>query len=138
MEPTITQFAALIESAIARNTRAKLVSFLDRFNYVEFGRARALTTPDRALVLRCVDEFLLNHSAIDLGVTEFRNLRAQLSKLAHDECGFTDRDAVNVRNTCFDALACITALEARLARTLDRAEVRLQAQPTPLSVANDE
>ena len=137
MEPTITEFAALIERAIARNTRTKLVRFLDRFNHVEFGRARALTTSEKALVLTCVDAFLLDQSATDLGVTEFRNLRVRLSSLAHNEFGFTGSEAVKVRNTCFDALACITALEARLARALDRAEVRLQAQP-PLSVANDE
>ena len=134
----MTDFAAIVANAIVRDTREKLVCFLDRFNHVEFGRTRLLTTDEKALVLRCVDRFVVEQSFTDLGVTEFHNLRRDLARFAEKETGFTDSGVVKVRNTCFDALACITALEARLARALDRAEVRLQAQPVPLSVANDE
>ena len=111
--------------------------FLDRFNHVEFGRTRALSTDEKALILTCVDVFGLEQNVTDLGVTEFHNLRRDLARLAEKETDFTDSEAVKVRNACFDALACISALEARLARALDRAEVRLQAQPVPLSIAND-
>lgn len=41
-------------------------------------------------------------------------------------------------DTCFDALACINALEARLCGAIDRAEVRLLRVPPHVFAANDD
>ncbi len=47
----MTNFAALIDRAIARDTRTKLTAFLTIFEHVEFGRSRKLEPEEVALVL---------------------------------------------------------------------------------------
>jgi hypothetical protein len=87
-------------------------------------------------VLSCLDAFLLDHNILDLGVIEIRGLRDRLGHLAQfPPTGPLCSSAVG--NTCFDALACITALEARLCRALDRTEVRMRVQAHRCA-ANDE
>ena len=120
----ITDFATLIDTTIARHTRNRLAEFLSQFQYVEFGRTRALAAWEVVLVLTCIDHFLLSDSITELGTTEFRNLRTRLNSIAQHEAPIPNEMITLVRNSCFDALAYISALEARLCRTLDRAEVR--------------
>ena len=120
----VIDFARIIDTAIARHTRTRLAEFLSRFQYVDFGRTRGLTALEVGLVLACVDQFLLSDSITELGRTEFRQLRARLNKIAQHEAPIPNEMITLIRNSCFDALACIRALEARLCRTLDRAEVR--------------
>jgi len=120
----ITDFATLVDTAIARHTRNRLAEFLSQFQYVEFGRTRPLAAWEVALVLTCIDHFLLDDSITELGTTQFRQLRARLNTIAQHEAPIPEEMFTLIRNSCFDALACISALEARLCRTLDRAEVR--------------
>ena len=132
-----TNFAQIIDGAIARHTRTRLAEFLSQFQYVEYGRTRALAAWEVALVLTCVDHFLLSDSITELGTTEFRQLRARLNTIAQHEAPIPDGMFTLIRNSCFDALACISALEARLCRTLDRAEVRTRMSSDMPCATND-
>ncbi len=112
-------FAVLIERAIERELRGDFVSFLGTYSHVEFGRARPLTLDETSLVLTCVDKFLLNHCFFDLGVAEIRGLRDRLDQLTQSPPPVSMCSTV-VANTCFDALACIAALESRLSLSVAR------------------
>lgn len=132
----MTDFAGLINGAIERDVRERFLAFLSAHRVVEFGRARAMTLDEMAKVLACFDGFLLDDSLLDLGVAEIRDLRSRLLQFTRPELDGVNANAV--ANACFDALACIAALEARLCRCLDRAEVRrvrLSAQAS--TIAND-
>jgi hypothetical protein len=120
----MTDFAALIERAIERDLRSRFITFLASYEHVEFGRARELTLGEAALVLACTDRFLLDTNVLDLGVAGIVDLRARLHSIAQRP-GTPAAAGTALANTCFDALACITALEARLCRLLDRVEVRV-------------
>jgi hypothetical protein len=128
-------FAALIERAIERELRSRLVAFLGTYKHVEFGVPRPLALDEAAMVLKCMDAFLVQDSLIDLGVAEIAGLRGRLSALARTIA--TEQRSREVANACFDALACIAALEARLCRALDRAEVRRVGGQLHLSASND-
>ena len=52
-------------------------------------------------------------------MAEFRDLEIRLSTLAAVEADYIGDDAVRIRNACFDAMACIKALEARLSKERD-------------------
>lgn len=118
----MTDFAVLIERAIERDLRRRFVQFLSAYEHVELGRRRCLTVDEAVMVLTCVDQFALHARVLDLGVAEIIGLRTRLSLLTRSENSDAPRHLIV--NTCFDALACIAALEARLRKTLDRAEVR--------------
>ena len=133
----ITDFAGIIDTAIARHNRTSLARFLSQFQYVEFGRTRALAAWEVALVLTCVDHFLLSDSITELGTTEFRQLRARLNTIAQHEAPIPEEMFTLIRNSCFDALACISALEGQLCRTLDRAEVRTRMSSDMPCATND-
>ena len=129
----MTDFAALIEHAIERDLRSRFITFLANYEHVEFGRSRKLTLDEAALVLACTDRFLLDASALDLGVAEIADLRARLQSTAERPPLPT---ATAIANTCFDALACISALEARLCRVVDRLQIPMsrrspRAAPCP-------
>jgi hypothetical protein len=112
-------YVGLIERAIERELRGDFVTFLGTYSHVEFGRARPLTLDETSLVLTCMDTFLLKHSFLDLGVAETRGLRDRLKQLAQSPpTGSTCTTAM--ANTCFDALACIAALETRLSLSVAR------------------
>ena len=51
----MTDFVDLIDSVIARQTRANLVSFLDKYELVEFGHKRQLDTGEKTIILTAVD-----------------------------------------------------------------------------------
>jgi hypothetical protein len=129
----MTDFAALIEKAIEQDLRERLMNFLSRYEHVELGRARSLTFDEASLVLACVDQFYVGISAIDLGVAEIRGLRGRLEKLARAHADAHDF----VANTCFDALACITALEARLCRSRASAQAARTRALLGAVIAND-
>lgn len=133
----MTDFAALIEQAVERDLRSRFVTFLTEYEHVESGRARQLTLDEAALVLACTDRFSLDANVLDLGVAEIASLRARLQSIA--QCPAALPAASAIANTCFDALACIAALEARLCRILDRTEIRLSRRPPCAAVcaAND-
>jgi hypothetical protein len=118
----MTDFAALIEHAIERDLRSRFITFLASYEHVEFGRARELTLGEAALVLACTDRFLLHTNVLNLGVAEIASLRARLQSIAERPQIPT---TTAIANTCFDALACIAALEARLCRLVDRVEIRM-------------
>lgn len=132
----MTDFAALIERAVQRDLRGRLVEFLSRHRHLEFGRSRKLTIDEITMVLACFDAFYITSSPLELGVAEIAALRDRLHQLT----GRSEREFSPdfVANTCFDALACITALKARLCSALDRAEVRTASWcALPRAAAND-
>lgn len=132
----MTDFASLIQKAIERDLRGRFLAFLGAHRLIEFGRSRSLTLDEMSMVVACLDRFLLDAKFLDLGVAEIRDLRGRLSCLTQeDQQPIGEHD---VANTCFDALACIVALEARLSCCLDRAEVRrLRWSARVPAIAND-
>ena len=132
----MTDFASLIERAIERDLRGRFLAFLSTYHLVEFGRARTMTLDEQAMVISCLDGFLVEASLLDLGVAEIRDLRGRLFQLTQPKLESVVEFAI--ANTCFDALACIAALEARLCCCLDRADIRrLQCSARFATVAND-
>ena len=131
----MTDCAALIERAIERDLRSRFIPFLTSYQHMEFGRARTLTLDESALVLSCTDQFLLDANVLDLGVAEIANLRVRLQSIAQRPT--TLPADTTVANTCFDALSCISALEARLCRMLDQVEVRRRSPSRAQLAAND-
>lgn len=131
----MADFAALIEAAIEHDLRDSLISFLSTYQHMEFGRYRSLTLEEAALVIACTDRFLLTHNLLTLGAAEIPNLRKRLASIA--DCP-TDASSEVVANVSFDALACITALEARLCRAIDRTDLMLmRRQEATKLAAND-
>lgn len=116
----MTDFALILKQAIERDVRDRFIAFLGSYQHVESGHRRALTIDEASIVLTCVDRFMADANLLDLGVAEIAGLRARLQDLANN----TATTPSDFANTAFDALACITALEARLCRSVDRAEVR--------------
>lgn len=132
----MTDFASLIQKAIERDLRGRFLAFLGAHRLVEFGRSRALTLDEIAMVVGCLDRFHVDGRFLDLGVAEIKDLRSRLSRLAHPGQKCIAKNAV--ANACFDALACIAALEARLCRCLDRAQViGVQNSASSSFAAND-
>jgi hypothetical protein len=128
-------FATLIERAVERDLRERFVSFLGTYKHVEFGRARPLALDETTMILTCIDTFLLNHGFFDLGVAEIRSLRGRLNRLAHSPR--TGSTCITVMaNTCFDALACIAALESRLSLSVARTGA-IRCSTAALFPAND-
>ena len=120
----MASFTRIISRAIATDVRDRFLSFLDRHEVLEFGVTRKLTLAEAAMVLNCVDQFLVSGRFHSLGIAEITNLRRRLALIAQGD----EEELNNVlrcRNACFDALACIAALEARL--------IMISAQrPTPM------
>lgn len=114
-------FKALIESAIEAEVRSRLCTFLLEYQTVEFGRPRHLTLEEQTLVINCIDLFLMRTSWTNLGVVQIQSLTNRLSHLA--STAQVPTLPRQIRNACFDAIACIKALEARLKGTLIRSEV---------------
>jgi hypothetical protein len=108
----MTDFAALIEKAIEQDVRQRFARFLGEYEHVELGRRRCLTMEEAGMVLTCLDEFALHFHVLDLGVAEIKGLRTRLNLLTRASTCDISRELIV--NTCFDALACIAALEARL------------------------
>jgi hypothetical protein len=117
----MTDFATLIRRAVERDLRQRFIDFLSKYEHVEIGHARPLTLDEAAMALACFDHFAADSSFIHLGVVEIARLRRLLNRVAVTP----DVPREVIANACFDALACITALEARLCMTLDRVEVRI-------------
>lgn len=132
----MTDCATLIELAIERDLRSHFVTFLGRYQHVEFGCARSLRLDEMTLVLACTDRFLRATSALKLGVAEIAGLRDRLQDIAQRP--ISSPSETMIANTCFDALACILALEARLSRAADcnKAEITNRRNCTQLA-AND-
>ncbi len=133
----MTNFAALIDRAIARDTRTKLTAFLTIFEHLEFGRSRRLEPEEVALVLSAVDRFLVNDSFASLEVPELDRLSRRLASIAAQEDLASSDDETRVRNACFDALACIKALEAALSRRLHQRAIMSSRLAAPRQPAND-
>jgi hypothetical protein len=129
-------FAGLIEQAIERDLRARFTRFLSTYAHVEFGRARNLALEEVALVLACLDAFLVDHSFIDLGVAEFHGLRDGLNRLAASASVGEPLCSSTVANVAFNALACIAALESRLSISTARA-ASIRRSTAYLFPAND-
>ena len=137
MEPSLVDFEDLIKKAIERDVRERFLYFLANHQLLEFGRTRAMTLDEKAMVLSCFDKFAAEAHFLDLGVARIEDLRTRLASLA--QAKHKGRDRESVANACFDALACIAALEARLSRSIDRSEVpRLQWRSQMRAPANDE
>ena len=93
----VTDFARIIDTAIARHTRTRLAEFLSRFQYVEFGRTHPLAAWEVARVLACIDHFMLSDSITELGATEFRQLRARLNEIAQHEASIPNEMITLIR-----------------------------------------
>lgn len=109
----MSNFAQLIDRAIASDIRSRLIRFLSRYQVLDLGKRRKLTLAESTLVLNCVDQFLMTGSFTDLGIAEIRSLRRRLKHIAHGDRSYLNNETI-VRNACFDAMACNAALEARL------------------------
>jgi hypothetical protein len=92
--------------------------------HLEAGERRRLDAVEIATVLSVFDHFHLAHSLTRLGVAEFENLRQRLACCIIREDLLGGNDGTEVRNACFDALACIRALEGRLMGSLATARAR--------------
>jgi hypothetical protein len=121
----MTDFAAVIDRAIASDTRAKLGAFLTGFEHLEFGQPRKLDAAEVALVLTATDRFLVEDRLFSLDLPEVRRLTEQLSAIA-DQDLTASAETRRIKNMCFDALACIKALEAQLSLARYRASVLVQ------------
>jgi hypothetical protein len=133
----VPDFGALIDKRISRDTRSSLARFLTHYEHLEFGRVRNLDQEEIALVLSAMDQFLLSHGLTGLGLPELEALTKRLGDCAAQQNPACDGDMVYLQNTCFDALACIKVLEARLSRASDREEI-IRARPEVLpKAAND-
>jgi hypothetical protein len=131
-------FAALIDGAITSAIRRKLASFLaTNFQHVEFGRARRLDAEEVMLVLSAVDHFLVNDSLTRLRAPDLDKLVERLAAIAAQEDALADENGTSIRNACFDALACIRALEAALSCRVHRAVVTSPRLVGPCAPAND-
>ncbi len=131
-------FAALIDGVIARQTRSNLAEFLERYEHVEFGRKRKPGPEERAMILTAVDSFLIDKSFASLGMTEFANLQERLAVHAGQEALFSTEEGFRIRNACFEAMVCIKALEARLAREADENSILRERLGLPLAAAAGE
>jgi len=116
-------FDAIIEGAIDRKIRENLTLFLWSYDLDEDGEYRRLLPDEVRLIRSAVDAFLADNSFANLGVVEFRDLGRRLAAFAANDRDFIGEDATRMRNTCFDAMACIKALEARLAKEVYANEV---------------
>jgi hypothetical protein len=131
-------FAALIDGAITGAMRRRLASFLATdFQHVEFGRARKLDAEEVVLVLSAVDHFLLNDSLTGLCAPDLDKLVERLAAIAAQEDALADENGKSIRNACFDALACIRALEAALSRRAHEAAIMSTRLAVPCRPAND-
>lgn len=128
----MANFSMLIERAIAQDFRDKLRAFLTRYQVIELGKQRKLTLAEAALVLECIDQFLIEVSFAELGVAEITDLRNRLEQIAH-----ANQQDLLARNACFDALACIAALEARLCQVLRQHELHLVRRSAEQLPANE-
>ena len=137
MEPHAPpDFANLIDKVIAREMRTNLSTFLQRYRVVEYGFSRVLNLEEIALILRVIDDFMLDDRALNVGFTEFDALHQRLALHANGGEGASAEEETAMRNACFDALACIKALEARLGAALSRIQIPRGAAPSS-TVAND-
>jgi hypothetical protein len=133
----MTDFAALLDRVIAREIRGHLTQFLTSYEHVEFGRARPLDVLEIALVLTALDSFLMEDSLTSLEVPDIRRLHLRLRQIAGHEGTFGADEACRARNACFDALACLKALEARLSSQLHKAAILRRTCRSPPAAAND-
>lgn len=133
---TVTDFAAMMDRVVARKTREHLATFLASYAHIEFGEPRSLIPEEIALVLTAFDIFLLEDSLASLFVPELDELCGRLSKHAGQEALFPTVEGCRMRNACFDALACLKTLEARVSNLLDQHAVRRE-RLCALTPAND-
>lgn len=112
-------FAALIDGVIERRIRTNFTLFLWNYMFETDGDLRRLTPSEVRLIRSATDGFLSDNSFAPLGMTEFPNLCTRLAEFAAAETDYVGDDAVCIRNACFDAMTCIKALEARLAKEVD-------------------
>lgn len=133
----MTDFAAMIDRVIERQTRGRLARFVASYEHVEFGRKRKLDAEEIALVLVIIDTFLCNDSVTTPAGSELNALCQRLGMHAAQEDVFPCPEGVGIRNACFDALNCVRTLEARVAGLVDQhaaRRVRRWSRPVP---AND-
>ena len=133
----MTDFADLIEGVLARQTRANLVDFLDKYELVEFGHKRQLDTGETTMILTALDRFLLDDSFAELGFTEFADLTGNLASVASMNDGQIGQRCDLIRRSSFDAMVSLKAFEARLCRGVDRAQIRDDRRHQHTSFAND-
>jgi hypothetical protein len=106
-------FSKLISEAITGNLREHLRHLLLSYEHNEFGAARTLRTDEISLILSVFDHLATEFAFNELGVAEFTDLIERLCEFADDET-LTSPDQLRLRNACFDAVACIRALQSRL------------------------
>lgn len=108
---------AVIDRAIRGDTLRNLAIFLLDYEHLEGGDRRRLCASEAALIQSVVEDFLTDDSSADVGVADISGLCDRLATYAAQEEMLPRID--EMRNDCFNALACIKALEARLARQLE-------------------
>ena len=116
-ENTIPNYGAVIDRAIRQDTLRNLAIFLIDYEHVEGGDRRKLCASETALIQSVVEDFLTDDSSAEVGVVEVRGLCERLASYAAQEEMLPRLE--EMRNDCFNALACVKALEARLARQRD-------------------
>lgn len=126
-------FVALIDGVIDRQVREELTKFLWRYEHEGGGEFRKLRPSEVRLIRSAIDGFLADRSVAKLGMAEFQHLEERLSAFAAAEQDFVGEDALRIRNACFDAMVCIKALEARLAKEFDANMEEREGRATNLS-----
>ena len=120
----MTDFAALIDRVIANDIRSQLEIFLKEYQFTEAGRTRRLVPHEAALITDAVDAFLLGDSMAAVVSPEITDVCNRLSRVAEREELGDDEEGILIRNACFDAMACIKVLRARLIRQADQAAIQ--------------
>jgi hypothetical protein len=126
-------FSDLIDRALVGNDLLNFRTFLLQYERSEVAGSRPLSPLEKELVTDAFESFLITPGAMKLGVTEFQGLLERLTAYAAQEEMFSRID--EMRNDCFNALACIKALEARLVRQIAATEslqeaLTMQAPPS--------
>lgn len=115
---SMPDFVAIIERGIASRRQSHFRHFLMDYERQEGGATRPLKEDEIALIKDVVESFIVADQGPALGVAEIDRLCDHLAAYAaQEEMFLNDR---KIRRDCFDAVACIKALEARLALQEER------------------
>lgn len=104
-------YSAIIDRGIKARVRHELAHFLVDFEISDDGVERQLTGAELALVKSVLESFFMHGELISLGLNEVDCLTERLSRHAGEPELFPIPH--RLRNDCFDAAACIRALEVK-------------------------
>ena len=133
----MTDFSALIDRAISQETQSNIATFLACYQLTDGGGIRKLRRAEVALIAATMDAFLSDNRIADRVLTEVVSLCSRLNEIAAKESLAATPEGTRIRNVCFDALACIKALEVCVLRQADRSAISPGRAAPLASPAND-